>query len=96
MEKIYTNGLYAKPPRTEKQAEFIVASLSIKPKEFVEFINENKDKCDKGGYLNVEIKKSMKDTGRYYGQVNLPYNSTQTNPVTAKDHSPDRDSDLPF
>lgn len=96
MEKIYTNGLYAKPPRTEKQAEFIVASISIKPKEFIQFINDNKDNCDKGGYLNLELKKSMKDQSRYYGQVNLPYNNQSKDPVSAKDHSPDRDNDLPF
>ena len=87
MEKVYTNGLYARPPRTERQAEFIITTLSIKPKEFVEFINQNKDKCDKGGYLNVEIKKSMKDTSRYYGQVNVPYNAEKKDPVTAKDHA---------
>jgi len=96
MDKIYTQGLFAHAPKSEKAREFIVASVSIKPQDFIKFINDNKEKLDKGGYLNFELKKSMKDPNRFYGQLQQPYNPADAKKVTAKEHSPDRDSDLPF
>ncbi len=95
MDKIYTQGLFAHAPKSEKAREFIVASVSIKPSDFIKFLTDNKDKTDKGGYINFELKKSMRDENRFYGQLKEPYNPS-TQKVTAKDHSPDREEDLPF
>ena len=49
------------------------------------------------GYIQFDLKKSMKDPSRFYGEVNT-YKPKNGDKVTAKDHSPDRDSnaDLPF
>lgn len=96
MDKIYTQGLFAHAPKSEKAREFIVATVSIKPDDFIKFIKDNDGKKDKGGYINFELKKSMKDPDRFYGQLKEPYNPSDQPKVTAKDHSPDRDNDLPF
>jgi hypothetical protein len=65
-ETIYANGFIAK--RTEKDPDFIVARLSIKADEAVEFINKN----TKDGWVNLEIKK-----GKTADKFNVTLNTYQ-------------------
>ena len=91
----YVKGLYASDASTAKQREFIVSRLAFHVDSFKEFLETNRDKVDAKGYFRLDLKRSMKDSSKIYGEINdfQPSNSK----VTAKDHSPDRESsDLPF
>ena len=91
MDKIYLDGFFASEAQSEKQREFIISRCAINVNDFKAFLD--KQKPDDKGYVRFDLKRSMKDPSRFYGELNT-YVSKQS--VTSKDHSPDRDSDLPF
>lgn len=95
MDKVYTDGFFAQAAKTDKQKEFIVSRCAIQVDDFVKFLDKNKGLVNEKGYLNFDLKRSMKDPDKFYGEVNQ-YKPKTTEKVTAKDHSPDRDNDLPF
>ena len=97
MDKVYTDGFFGKQAETERQREFIVSRCSIHVEDFKKFLDRTKEHVNDKGYMQFDIKKSMKDPKRFYGEVNT-YKPQNGDKVTAKDHSPDRDSsaDLPF
>ena len=96
MDKIYTDGFFGREAQTEKQKEFIVSRCSIHVKDFKKFLESNDKHANEKGYIQFDLKRSMKDPSRFYGELNT-YKPKSTDKVTAKDHSPDRDNaDLPF
>jgi len=97
MDKIYTDGFFAREADTERQREFIVSRCSINVSDFKKFLDNNDKWVNDKGYIQFDLKRSMKDPKKFYGEVNT-YKPKAEESVTAKDHSPDRDSssDLPF
>lgn len=96
MDKIYTDGFFGSEAQTERQREFIVSRCSINVKEFKKFLDAQSEYVNEKGYLQFDLKRSMKDPKRFYGELNT-YKPKTEEKVTAKDHSPDRDSaGLPF
>lgn len=63
MDKIFAQGIWFKPPR-QNAPEFVKGSLSIKVKEFVEFITRNQ--VDGNVSLDLKVAK----TGNYYIELN--------------------------
>tara|TARA_R110000796_G_scaffold157744_2_gene274456 strand:+ start:196 stop:492 length:297 start_codon:yes stop_codon:yes gene_type:complete len=94
-DKIYTDGLFANAAKTDKQKEFIIARCAINVKDFTSWLKKNESFIDEKGYIRYDLKRSMKDPERFYGELNT-YKPPTDQKVTAKDHSPDRESDLPF
>lgn len=95
MDKVYTDGFFGKEAQTAKQREFIVSRCSIHVEDFQRFLDQNSKYVNEKGYIQFDLKRSMKDPSRFYGEVNTYKPSGETK-VTAKDQSPDRDNDLPF
>lgn len=94
MDKIYTDGFFGAEAKTEKQKEFIVSRCAIQVDEFMKFLQNNKDKVNEKGYMNFDLKRSMKNPDKHYGELNLY--GIEKKEVSQKEHSPDRDDDLPF
>lgn len=94
-DKVYTNGLFANDANTDKQREFIVARCAVNVKDFKKWMDDNESHVDGKGYLRYDIKRSMKDPSKFYGELNT-YKPPNGQKVTSKDHNPDRESDLPF
>ena len=61
-EPEFINGLIAKKP-TEKAPDFIIANLSIKREELINYLQSKHDE-----WLNIDVKESRK--GTYYAQLN--------------------------
>ena len=81
-------------PRSSK-LDFIVTNVSFNAKEMVEWIEKNKDKAEANkGYLQFDVLRASKNPNKFYARV---YESPKKEPVTTKEHMPDRESaDLPF
>jgi len=61
-EKEFVDGLIVKAPR-DVAPEFVKASLSIKRKELVEWLNKKQDE-----WINLDVKEGK--SGKWYAEVN--------------------------
>ena len=63
--KTYPKGLYMDKPR-ENAPKFVKGKLSMKPKEFVDFIKAHKEYINEKGYMKFDLLQSEKDGKLYF------------------------------
>mgnify|MGYP003632347367 FL=1 len=90
MAKEFVNGIVAKEV---PQLSWIVAKLNINVEEFKQFLEEKQPNIkNNNGWLTVNVLRS-KAGDKIYCQYD---DWKPKDPVTAADHSPDRQDDMPF
>ncbi len=67
MEKIFADGMIFKNPR-QGAPEFIKGSISIKAREFVDFLTKNKAHMSESGWFNIDVKEAK--SGKIYCELN--------------------------
>jgi len=90
MKSKWIQGLYCK----KGNIEWKKVSIGIKIETFAQELVRLKEQVSDKGFLNIDICVS-KDGQKYYAILDdfKPVKQTQ---VSAANHSPDRESDLPF
>ena len=53
----FAKGLYFNEPH-QNAPDFVLGSMSIKPKEFIDWMRENHQAVDENGYLRLAVKRS--------------------------------------
>lgn len=94
-DKVYPSGIIVKPPKAN-QEHFLLGKVSIKRKDFIKWLSDSEHLEDKGGFINLEFKRQMKDREKGYADVNMYGVEGSQKTVKANDHSPDRDANTPF
>ena len=95
MKQEYINGLFAWGP-SDKTKSFIATRLSIVPDKFIEWLEANKKKVDKKGYMAIDI--MMGKDGKYYPKHNT-YNADVITGKSLNEWTADKeikDEDIPF
>ena len=90
-ETEFLNFLFCK----KGKFDFIVSSVSIRAEEMSEWLKANKKLADENnGWLNFDILRSQKNPDKHYAKTFKKVQAKQE--VTAREHMPDREADLPF
>lgn len=88
MTKTWVNGIRV----FENKQDWIICDIKINADEMIAWINENRNNVNNRGSIPITIAKSEKGL---YSMLNS-YEVQQSKEVTTKQHSPDREEDLPF
>ena len=97
-EKVFVDGMIVK--RRDKAPDFVIASLSLKCAELVEFMQKH----HRDGWVNIDIKRSKKG-GKLYAELDTwqptqkdEYQQGMAQAKQAAAPEPDnfQDSDIPF
>lgn len=76
----------------DNKQDWIICDIKINPDEMINWINDNRANVNNRGSIPITIAKSEKGL---YSMLNS-YEVQQSKEVTTKQHSPDREEDLPF
>lgn len=90
----FADGLYFNEPH-QNAPDFVLGRLSIKPKEFVDWLRANHKETNEQGYINLKINKSRQ--GKVYVALDdwKPDPNRQA-PVETGDGGWSDDEDIPF
>ena len=88
MTKTWVNGIRV----FENKQDWIICDIKINADEMIAWINENRNNVNNRGSIPITIAKSEKGL---YSMLNS-YEVQQSKEVTTKQHSTDREEDLPF
>lgn len=86
--KTWVNGIRI----FDNKQDWIVCDIKIDADEFIAWINENRSNINDRGSIPITIAKSEKG---FYSMLNS-YEIQRSKQVTSKQHSPDREDDMPF
>jgi hypothetical protein len=90
MESKLISGLYCSKPNVEWKK----VSLGVKVDAFIKQLNDLKSQVSDSGFINIDVCVS-KDGQKLYAVLN-DYKPEKQPQVSASQHSPDRETDLPF
>lgn len=91
MNKDFIDGMFVFSPHP-KSPDFVKAVLSIKPEEFIKWLEANKDKINDKGFLSIQVLESQK--GGWYVKLNEWKKTEQTvQSVATEEINPE---DIPF
>ena len=90
MKSKLISGLYCSKPNVEWKK----VRLGVKVEAFIKELESYKQYMTKSGFINIDVCLS-KDGQKLYALLDT-YESEKEKQVTASEHSPDRDQDLPF
>lgn len=89
MTKTWVNGI--RVFENNKQ-DWIICDAKINADQMIQWINDNRHNVNSRGDIPITIAKSEKGI---YSMLNT-YEVQKSKEVTTKQHSPDREEDLPF
>lgn len=91
----FAQGLYFNEPH-ENAPDFVLGRISVKPKEFIDWMRANHKAMNEHGYLNIKVNRSRQ--GKVYVALDdwKPDPNRQQAAQKPDYREPDFDDDIPF
>jgi len=95
---VFADGLKFFDPH-ENAPDFVLGSISVKPKDFVEWLRANYSKVNRSGYLMLSVCRAR--SGKPYVKLDTYEPKAKPEPEPQQDNSyndnkPDNGDDIPF